>query len=219
MKKWFTFLLLVPFSLYSQNSRPEFEGIITYKITILPKDKSLDVKELQRTYGKESLYYFKAGKFKWVPNDTRRLEYEMFNPAISPTSIIAKYRSNDTLFHRDMSKIPDSVTSVKKLKGMEILNIECSSAVFTVTNQLRSTSIFRTVYYPKDTLVYSSTYFKMFKAMGQNFIARYTNAIPLRIEMDRTGQPFSIVYEATEVSWVSIPDKEFEVDNRLPVKR
>ncbi|THU38045.1 hypothetical protein FAM09_15280 [Niastella caeni] len=206
-------------SIYSQSSNKEFEGVITYKTTIVPKNKHLDLDELYKIFGKERQFYFKAGKFKWVPQNVK-LEYEIYNPAIYNSFIIDKFHTSDTLFYKDMSKIPDSVISVKKSKQLTILNIPCSSAIFTVTNEREPNSkLFRTIYYPTDSLKYVNSYFDNFKAMGQGFIARYTNAIPLRMELDSKEQPFSIIYEATNIQWKELADSEFLVDEKLPVKK
>jgi hypothetical protein len=202
--------------IYSQTSNKEFEGIITYKTTIVLKEKGLDIDELYNVFGRERLYYFKAGQFKWMPKDVK-LEYEIFNPTVSKKLIVDKYHSSDTLFYKDMNIIPDSVISVKKSKQKTILNIVCNSAVFTVMDENKS-RLFRTIYYPVATLTYANLYYEQFKAMGQSFIARYANAIPLRMELDMHERPFTIIYEATNIEWKSLADNEFLVDEKLPKK-
>jgi hypothetical protein len=219
MKYFLAFIILISNDIYAQTLNKEFEGVITYKTTIILKNKDLDLDELYKIFGKERLYYFKAGQFKWVPQNVK-LEYEICNPKISKSFIIDKYHSSDTLFYQDMSTIPDSVISVKKSKQMTILNIRCSSAIFTVTNKNEPGSkLFRTIYYPIDSLKYINSYYDNFKAMGQGFIARYTNSIPLRMELDTKERPFSIIYEATNLQWKELADREFLVDDKLPVKK
>jgi hypothetical protein len=213
------FFLLTATGAYAQNSHKEFEGIIIYKTTIVLEDKSLDSNALYKVFGRERQYYFKAGKFKWVPKNVR-LDYEIFNPSISTSFIIDKYHSSDTLFYKDMSKIPDTVTSVKNGEQRIILNILCNSASFTVTDKNNSGSeIIRTIYYPADSLLYASAYYNSFQAMGQSFISRYTNSVPLRMELDNKEQSFSIVYEATNIEWKELSDSEFEIDKKLPSKK
>ena len=212
------FFMFITAALYGQQSVKEFEGVITYKTTITLKEKGLDIDKLYKLFGKERKYYFKAGKYKWVPQDVK-LEFEIFNPTFSGSVIINKFNLNDTLFYVDMSNKGDTVASVKKGKKATVLNIPCNVATFRVTNENSNSDLFRTIYYPIDSLAYANSYYDKFKAMGQNYIARYTNALPLRMEMDRKEQPFVIIYEATNIEWKSIPDKEFQVDGTLPVKK
>lgn len=212
-------LILTGFTANAQNSQTEFEGVITYKTTIVIKDKSLDSNDLYRVFGRERQYYFKAGKFKWVPKNVR-LEYEVFNPSVSKSEIADKFHSNDTIYYKDLGKIPDSVVAVKKGKSTTILNIPCTSAIFTVANESEGGSkIFRTIYYSQDSLQYAGIYYDGLRAMGQSFISRYTKSIPLRLELDSKEQPFSIVYEATGIEWRKLPDNLFAIDGRLPSKR
>ena len=220
MKAIFVILFLLAVNELSSGESPkEFEGVITYKTTIILKDKNLDINNLYKVFGRERQYYFKKGKFKWVPKDVR-LEYEIFDPTISSSMIIDKFHGNDTLFYKDLSEILDTVTKVEKGKQLSILNINCSSATFTVTDENKSDSkLFRTIYYPTDSLVYSTPYYNSLQAMGQSYISRFTNSIPLRMELDSKNQPFSIVYEATKIEWRSLSDSEFKIDETLPSKR
>ncbi len=220
MKRIFFLLFFLKSTfIYAQNHNKEFEGVITYKTTIILKDKNLDINDVYKVFGKERQYYVKGGHFKWVPKNIR-LEYEIFNPTFSKSLIVDKYHSNDTLFYEDVSKIPDTVTSVKKGKQLTLLNIPCNSAIFTVTDESKSNSpLFRTIYYPIDSLVYAASYFDNFKAMGQSFIARYTNSIPLRMELHYKEQLFSIVYEATNIEWKKLSESEFHIDEKLLQKR
>jgi hypothetical protein len=213
------FLLLTTVDLFAQNPKGEFEGVITYQTTIVLKDKKLDIDELYKVFGKERQYFFKNGKFKWVPRNVK-LEYEVFNPAVSKSFLVDKYGSNDTLFYKDMSKIPDTVTSVKKNKQTIILGIPCHSMTFAVTDadNLKAT-LLRTICYPIDSLTYAAAYYNNFKAMGQSFISGLTKSIPLKMIMDSEEQPFSVVYEAIDINWKPLSDNEFELDKKLPVKR
>jgi hypothetical protein len=218
IKYLLVFFFFFSFSVVAQTPPKEFEGKITYKTTIILKDKNLDLDELYKVFGRERTYYFKAGKFKWAPQNVR-LEFEIFNPKISEKYIIDKFHSNDTLYFTDATKIPDSVISVKKTKPLKILNIKCHSAVFTIMNKEENSVILRTIYYPIDTLTYANHYYTNFKAMGQNFIARYTNSLPLRLELNKNDHPFSIIYEATSIEWMLLNDNEFQINESLPIKK
>jgi hypothetical protein len=215
--KYILALILISNSIYSQDLNKEFEGVITYKTTIVPRKKGFNIDSLSKDFGKETLYYFKAGKFKWVPQNTT-LEYEIFNPQISNSNVIDKLSSSDTLFYMDMNKSIDTVTSVKKSKEMTIVNIHCASAIFTVTIA-RGLKLLRTIYYPTDSLKYGNAYFDNFKVNGQGFIDRYTHSIPLRMELDGKGMPITIIYEATLIQWKELADSEFLLDEKLPVKK
>ena len=220
MKYILALVLLTSNSIYSQGLNKEFEGVITYKTTIVLTKKgfNFNIDSLYKEFGKETLYYFKAGKFKWVPQ-SGSLEYEIFNPQIS-TSSIYKLPSSDTLFYMDLNKSTDTVTSVKKSKKRTILNIPCNSAIFTVTDENQPAfKMFRTYYYPTDSLKYANAYFDNHKANGQGFIERYTRSIPLRMELNGKGLPILIIYEATRIQWKELADSEFLVDEKLPVKK
>jgi hypothetical protein len=216
MKYFFAFLILVSTKINSQNLQLEFEGVITYKTTIVVKNKSIDIEKLYATFGRESIYFFKSGKYKWVSKNTL-FEFEIFNPDISKHSIITKYPSNDTIFLNDCSKSSDSVISVRKNKQMKILGIVCNSASFIVTNPRNS--ILRTIFYPKDSLIYTNSYYEWYKSTGQNYISKYTNSIPLRLEIsDEKQQLFSVIYEAINIQRIPVLDNTFEIDTKLPIK-
>jgi hypothetical protein len=217
MKYLLALFILISNSIYSQTLKKEFEGIVTYKTTIVLKKKGADVEYFYQEFGKVTRYYYKAGKFKWATDGN--LEYEIYNPAISPL-VLDKVRSADTLYGTDISRSPDTVTSVKKTKNLTILNIPCRSAIFTVSDGNNSRiNLLRTIYYPTDTLQYAKTYWDHYKASGQGFIARYTNAIPLRMELASEVLPYSIIYEATKLEWKELADSEFLVDEKLPVSK
>jgi hypothetical protein len=219
MKYILALVLLTSNSIYSQNLNKEFEGVITYKTTIVLAKEGFNIDSLYREFGKESLYFFKAGKFKWVPQNSN-LEYEIFNPQISRSNSIYKLHSSDTLFYMDLNKSTDTITSVKKSKKMTIINIPCNSAIFTVTDEkIPGFKMFRTIYYPTDSLQYANAYFDNHKANGQGFIDRYTRSIPLRMELSGKGLPILIIYEAASIQWKKLADSEFLVDEKLPVKK
>lgn len=211
-------LFLIANAAHAQSLPREFEGVITYKTTIVLKDISLNLDKLYEMFGKERQYFFKAGKYKWVPKAVK-LEYEIFNPVLSPSLIIDKYHSTDTLYYRDAKKDPDTVQNVYEVASKTILNIPCHSSVFTVYNTVSKDEIRRTIYYPSDSLQYARPYYDQHVAMGQGFIARYTKALPLRMELDMKTVPFTIIYEATKIEWKPVSDSEFAVNERLPVRK
>lgn len=218
MKYILALVILVSTKIYAQTQDREFEGVITYKTTLVPKNKGIDVERFYNVFGKETLYYFKRGKYKWAPLNSE-LEYEIFNPAAEPV-VIDKLQQNDTLYYKDQRTTSDSITSVRSVGNMTILNIPCSSAVFALSYLPEDgPKIYRTIYYPTDSLQYAKAYYDNCLSNGQGFIARYAKSIALRMELDSPGFPFVVIYEATSLQWKELPESVFLVDEKLPVKK
>jgi hypothetical protein len=213
-------VLFITSHTYSQTTNKEFEGTITYKTTIVPKVKDLDsniVRHMYKVCGRESVYYFKAGNFKWVPKNSD-LEYEIFNYS-KGSVLVEKVRGNDTPRIRDIGKA-DSIVSVKKIKQKTILNILCNAAQFTVTDAAKpGAQLIRTMYYPVNGLKYQTDYYSKYKVTGNSYIAAWCKAIPLRLEVNSNAMPVIIVYEAVKIQRKPVADAEFQFDEKLAVKK
>ena len=73
MKIFFTFIILTIFSNFScqrsvKPNKKEFEGKITYEISVISKTNEITTEELQKIYGTKMTKYFKGGNFKMEYN-------------------------------------------------------------------------------------------------------------------------------------------------------
>lgn len=213
-------LILVPFlinNVYAQPSAKEFEGVITYKTTITPLVDNIDVEQLYNAFGRGREYYFRQGKFKWQPSNVK-LEYEIWNPDNSSNCLIDKFHANDTLYYTEVDQIKDTVIDIRALETKRILGIDCKGFAFSVQTKADASIFKRIIYYALDSLPVKP-YCLNFKAMGQNVVANHKLAIPLRLELISDDIPFTIIYEATNIQWKSLSDKEFAIDVNLPATK
>ena len=58
-------LLLITFCSLISYAK-EFEGSVTYKVTIIPKNKSVKVGKVKKMHGSQDIFYYKNGAHKWV---------------------------------------------------------------------------------------------------------------------------------------------------------
>lgn len=220
----FLLLLLLSTTAFAQQpAQKEFEGVITYKSTVLPSDTTDDAKTLLRYLGRGATLYFKAGRFKWVtdPADTtRQLEYVLFNPLVSTYKSVRKIKKRDTVDISSMQVLYqiDKEIYLGVRDEKTILNYPCQGMAF----QFRSPGFKLVVH---DVIMYCAPAFsfnaKAFDQIGMlylNFFAKHCGALPLRIEIRSNNFDVCFVFEATNVAIKPIDDSMFVVDEKTPVK-
>ncbi len=218
MKYLLTCLVTLTFFFATGQEKAEFEGMVRYRITVSLKEGTPDTGRIYEYFGREIDFYYKKGCFKWVSKNAH-LEYEIFNPLESDSTLTDKNSNNDTLFFKNVTA-QDSVTKITRIDPKKILGIPCSGAVFQLSASRKGKEpLYRTVYYPVKALPAGFTHLQRFRTAGQDVIARYCQSVPLRLELDTEDLPFTLIFEATEIRRMSLENAVFETDKSLPVKR
>jgi hypothetical protein len=193
MKSLITLLSFFILSIYSTekttHNKTEFEGIITYKISVESKMNDVSSKELQEHYGTTMIKYFKDGNFKmkyngkdintiyFIKNDNKEYDYR---------------NGIDTLFvtpyYYEKRKLIQSVFDKTETK---ILNRKCKLLIHKIENTSN--------YYWYDPSLYiNPKNFEKSVFSFTNIYFKQTKSPWLKYKYD--GKNLSITYTAIKIS-------------------
>lgn len=213
-----TLAFLLSLFIFSTVNASEFEGIITYKVEVHAKTKSVKVGPLRKVFGKKHLFYYKNGSYKWVA-DSKSFEYELFNPQVNRDFIINKFHDNDTLYYSPVTNSKDSVSKFEKHPESIVFHEKiCYGATAHVTNKKGKVYVMRTWYCPKTDYDINPEHFSDYRSMGQNKLYDHFKALPLFMIIEWPGRSYYVTYTAIKTERIPLDDSEFIIDSNAPFK-
>jgi len=186
--------------------KKEFEGIITYKITVSsPQNKKMK-NQIQQMIGNKMLLYYKNGKILRKYNGNN-LDFVLYNPDEKReyTAIVNK----DTIYFNRTDIEASKFTGVKYGKETKrILNQTCDFLIFSTDKSV-------TKYWYSQELYVDASKHKGNIALHYDKLYKASNSLPLRYINEMKG--FSIIYEAVKVEHKVLSDAIFQLSGR-PLK-
>lgn len=201
---------------FSQNDEKEFEGIITYEVSVDLINQAIKKKPLVKNFGKLTRFYFKNGMHKWESEKTI-FESEIFNNSIDEFHVIDKNRNSDTLYYTGIGDQGHSVSKILDLPNETICGVLCKATMFIIVDDDDNLVVKRTIYYPIDSFKYDEEYYTNYTDHGQDDISKYCGSIPLRLVMEFPNNSFKVTYNAIDIEWIELSDDVFSIDRKAPV--
>jgi hypothetical protein len=208
------FILLFPFATCTHAK--EFEGVITYNISVEVINKAFKEKKIVKGSGTIAQFYFKKGKHRWA--DDTKMEFQVYNSQDDPEDIVYKMRKNDTLFYILVVDLGHSISKITTLPQTTICGVKCAAAQFSIINDNDDLIAKRTLYYPVDSLQYDKPYYSKYNYLSEDSITMYCGSIPLRLELEYP-RAYKLSFEAIKIEWKALDDALFVMDRRAPKAR
>jgi hypothetical protein len=214
--KQISILLLLLLSFGIPGHAKEFEGVITYNVSVEIINQAFKAKKIVKGTGTVAQFYFKEGKHRWV--DDTKMEFQVYNSQDDPEDIVYKMRKNDTLFYVLVVDLGHSISKIMTLPQATICGVKCSAAQFSIINDNDNLIAKRTLYYPIDSLQYDRPYYGKYNYFSEDSITTYCGSIPLRLELEYP-RAYKVCFEAVSIEWKELDDALFIMDRRAPKAR
>ncbi|WP_343636117.1 hypothetical protein [Fluviicola sp.] len=212
MKPGLHLLLFVLFSFFvtQLTAQKEFEGVIKYKHTVTPKEKSYDVNYDYSALGQKSEYYYKKGNYKFVNHGG------LFAGDLFRASEVANYlpmSKSDTAYRVDGTVTDMDVMDVE-VKDYEekILGHSCVVVTLKLIPSGQDGPISYRRYYCSKDFPVDPDHFKNCKGNAYNVIYEKSQSLPLKIEFEWPDR--TITWEAYAATPQKVNSKLFEIGKK-----
>jgi len=185
-----------------ENNKNEFEGKITYEVSVVSKTNNISTQNLQKLYGTRMIKYFKNGNFKmsyngedintvyFIKNENR--EYDYIN-------------SIDTLFITPYNEEKRKLLNSKFDNSEKIiLNRKCKLLIHEMENT-------KNYYWYDPSLYINPQNYKHSKFSFTDIYFKQAKAPWLKYKYD--GENITINYTAIEISEEKLDDSIFSLPN------
>ncbi|PIF33591.1 hypothetical protein CLU81_4211 [Flavobacterium sp. 9] len=185
-----------------ENNKNEFEGKITYEVSVVSKTNNISTENLQKIYGTRMTKYFKNGNFKmsyngedintiyFIKNDNKEYDYR---------------NGIDTLFvtpyNEETRKL---ITSKFDNSEKIILNRKCKLLIHEMENT-------KNYYWYDSSLYINPENYKDSKFSFTDIYFKQTKAPWLKYKYE--GENFTTTYTAIEISEEKLDDSIFSLPN------
>ncbi len=182
----------------AKNNKKEFEGKITYEVSVVSKTNAISTQDLQKLYGTRMTKYFKEGNFKmsyngeniktiyFIKNENKEFDYK---------------NGIDTLFVTPYSDENRKLINSKFDKSEKIiLNRKCKLLIHELENT-------KNYYWYDPSLYINPQYYKDSKFSFTNIYFEQAKALWLKYKYD--GENIVINYTAIKISEEKLDDNIF----------
>ncbi|MGC4103341.1 hypothetical protein [Ferruginibacter sp.] len=181
----------------------EFEGVISYTHLVTAIEKDYDVSSDYGYMGKQSEFYYKAGKYKWL-NQNAFIEMDLFRSR--DTIEFLKMQPSDTIMYVPNNFSNERVIDYKILPHADtVMGYVCDVLVIKAKGQggewTRRLSF-------SDKFPVDPAFFAHYTYNSTNVIYSLMKALPLKIELLYPNR--KITYTATKTDKKAVDDKWFE---------
>jgi hypothetical protein len=198
---FFCFFVLT-ITLNAQKTK-EFEGVITYSHQVTAISPDYNTERDYGYIGKESDFYYKAGKYKWL-NQNAFMQMDMFRNA--DTVEFLQMASTDTILFAKNNFSNEKILDYKIMKNADtVLGQVCNVLILKAVSNGNEWT--RRYSYSTNTSI-DPNFFKNYKYNSTDFIYATIKALPLKIELIYKDR--KITYTATNVQQKKIQDNFFE---------
>ena len=203
------FLSLITISI-NLNAQKNFKGKIVYSIEFKTESSELNLEEIKKDLGVETVFYYDSGKY-FQTYKTGKTEFSFFNA--SKKTYYEKFRSIDTIYAQNHTKLKDEkLISKRKSKSLEkILNNSSKTLELEIENIPFKYKYFMKFYFI-DNIKIKGRKFKNIKASFSNIVYGESNSIPVKFEIIHSN--FTIVVTAKNIEFL----KDINLDEMISKK-
>lgn len=213
------FLISTLISSCAQNKNKEsFEGIITYKVSFIPKTDNVKYNDYQKQKNGEKLktYILKDGSFKkeYLSSGEKGFDFVIYNSKTN--KIFAKWRNIDTTYTSSCSENNLVLEEEKDLPIEKIYGQECEGYFISGIEPKSGQKIVLKYFYPKNKEYLNPILYKDFK---DGFYDKVTEKMKspfykMVIEMEK----YTLIFEVEKIETTIINPKLLEIPKEIPVK-
>ena len=197
------------FTLFGFSQKPlEFEGVISFSHTVIPKEKDYDVNYDYSGIGKTSDFYYKNGNYKWLTYNSYFI-MDLFISKDKKNYLLTT--SSDSMYWLNSSITDIEVLDYSITKNVDtILGYICNVLTIKLKPESKSEPISYRRYYFSNKFYVNPEHFKDCKGNCYELIYSQIKSIPLRIEFEWPNR--IVIWEAVNVESKTIDESFFKLD-------
>lgn len=213
------FLITSIISSCAQNKENDsFEGIITYKVSYIPKTENVEYNDYQKQKNGDKLkiYISKDGSFKkeYLTSGEKGFDFVIYDSKTNKS--FAKWRNIDTTYTSTCSFNNLTLLEEKDLPFEKIYNQECKGYFISGIEQKSGKKIILRYFYPKNKEYLNPIFYKNFK---DGFYDKITEKMKspfykMEIEMEK----YILIFEVEKIEKTTISSNSLEIPSGIPVK-
>ena len=212
----FSLLLLIMTGMV-QHAHAEFEGYITYKVTIVPLSVGIKKGPLYKHIGKTHTFYYKNGMHKWL-NKKGEFKSEIYNPNVDSIYIYSDYYNHDTIYKNSVLIDRDSLYDFDEEESIVVMGRICHGATVRFLNKRNKESLIRTWYCPSTGTEMDPKHYTDYRMMGTFKLVEHFKCWPYCIFIQFPRQGYALIYTAESVVPMKLDDSLFEYDKSKFIK-
>ena len=195
-------VLLCGVMLNAQKTK-EFEGKISYSHTVTAITPGYNIQSDYDYMGKQSVFYYKTGKYKWV-NENAYIMMELFNNKLMKSYL--QFAQQDTILALNSNEENEKVIDYKILKNADtVLGHKCDVLVIKAGSNGHEWE--RRYSFDSSTTIDPES-FSNYSFNSTKTIYSLLKALPLKIELIFKDR--KVTYTATKVEKTAVKDSLFE---------
>ncbi|MEI6122010.1 MAG: hypothetical protein WCQ95_00140 [Bacteroidota bacterium] len=191
---FFAWLITSGIASYAQS---DFEGVITYKIDIIP-NRIISLKH----YNSDTMVvYMKEGNYKQVYPNAKSLYSVTYVQSENKMYYFSK--NYDTIIYKDAAIVDDTVVTTKRNDSItQILGYNCKDIAYVLKHK-------KIVYYYAEQLPINPDYFKNYNTSCYNTYANDSKSVYLKLIISTAEA--DIIFTALKIEQKLIDDSEFKL--------
>ena len=203
-----TLFLLSSFQFFSlinthAQTTNEFEGAITYSHKVEAIDKDYDINRDYSYIGKQSVFYYKNGNYKWL-NENAFIEMDLFRSKDSVEYL--KMQSTDSILYVPNNMSNEEIIDYKILQNADtVAGHVCN--VLIVKAGSNGNEWTRQISYSSEFAI-NPDKFARYKYNSTNFLYLQMKAVPLKIQLIYKAR--KIIYTAINIEKKKLQESFFE---------
>jgi hypothetical protein len=211
------FLISTLINSCAQNKNKEsFEGIITYKVSFIPKTENIEYNDYQKQKNgdKIKIYISKDGSFKkeYLSSGEKGFDFVIYNSKTNKS--FAKWRNIDTTSNCSVNSF--SLEAEKDLPIEKIYGQECEGYFISGIEPKSGQKIILKYFYPKNKEYLNPMFYKNFKDGFYDKITEKMKSPFYKMEMEMAK--YTVIFEVEKIEKTPISQKLLEVSSKIPIK-
>ena len=203
----------------AQNKNKEsFEGIITYKVTFIPKTDNTKYNEYQKQKNGEKLktYISKNGSFKkeYLLSGEKGFDFVAYDSKLNRS--YSKWKNIDTTFTSSCSENSLVLEEEKDLPTEKIYNQECEGFLISGIEPNSGQKVKLKYFFPKNKEYLNPKFYKDFKDGFYNIITEKMKSPFYKMVMEM--EKYTVIFEVEKIEKIIINPKLIEIPKGIPIK-
>jgi len=204
MKKYATSVMLMLMAIIFLNVSPafsqNFEGKVTYNITVKGNIGDLSAEQITTMMGDKMEYYIKGGNYKNAMSG-KIMQWQIY--VNKDNKLYEKHNNSDTILWTDCTTNQDSIINIELNKNAgQILGYICDEIVVTTMAGVQK-------YYFNAKLGIDTSLFERHKYNSWDEYVKLAKAVPLKFYLAGNGITFECT--ATKIQPMKLDDKVFQL--------
>ena len=213
------FLITTLLSSCAQNkNNKSFEGIITYKVTFIPKTDNTEYNDYQKQKNGEKIktYILKNGSFKkeYLSSGEKGFDFVIYN-SISNRSF-AKWLNIDTTFTANCSENSLVLENEEDLSTENIYGQKCKGFLISGIDPNIGQKIKLKYFYPLNKEYLDPTLYENFKDGFYDKITEKMKAPFYKMEMEM--EKYIVIFEVEKIEKVNVSQNLIDIPKAIPIK-